>query len=167
MPYCIMLLQALILPQKLSRRTAMVMLSERSGVAWTRTGTFRPERRMASTMPRSSPKLGNVTMMPSICSACFLKSSAHRCDSAYVSTAPCLDSSGLSTMACAPAASKTAMISSLPVLAKWPGKKPRLPTTIPNVILRCAAIFVLLCSLFFSKTGFFSGATCSLCPGET
>ena len=33
MPYCIMLLQALILPQKLSRRLAMVMSSERSGVA--------------------------------------------------------------------------------------------------------------------------------------
>ena len=81
MPYCIMLLQQLILPQKLSRRMAMVMVSARSGVAWTSTGTLRPERRMASTMPRSSPKLGSVTMIPSILSACFLKSSAQRSDS--------------------------------------------------------------------------------------
>ena len=71
-----MLLQQLIFPQKLSRRVAMVMVSERSGVACTSTGTFKPDRRMASTMPRSSPKLGSVTMMPSISSACFLKSSA-------------------------------------------------------------------------------------------
>ncbi len=82
MPYCIMLLQQLILPQKLSRRTAIVMLSERSGVACTSTGTLRPDKRIASTMPRSSPKLGRVTIMPSISSACFLNNSAQRCDSA-------------------------------------------------------------------------------------
>src|ERR1019366_3920840 len=35
---------------------------------------------------------------------------------------------------------KTEMISSRPVLARWPGKNPRLPTTTPNVIARCAAI---------------------------
>ena len=46
MPYCIRLLQALILPQKLSRRVAMVMASERSGVACTSTGTLSPESRM-------------------------------------------------------------------------------------------------------------------------
>jgi len=47
-----------------------------------KTGTRRPLKRMASTMPRSSPKLGRVMMMPSISSACFLKSAAHFCDSA-------------------------------------------------------------------------------------
>ncbi len=35
---------ALILPQKLSRRVAMVIASERSGVACTSTGTLRPDK---------------------------------------------------------------------------------------------------------------------------
>ena len=73
MPYCIMLLHADILPQKLSRRVAMVIASERSGVACTSTGTFRPDSRIASTMPRSSPKFGSVTMMPSISSRMLLE----------------------------------------------------------------------------------------------
>ena len=38
-PYCIRLLQADILPQKLSRRSLIFMSSRRSGVACTSTGT--------------------------------------------------------------------------------------------------------------------------------
>ena len=66
MPYCLRLLQADILPQKLSRRSAMVILPGVSGVAWISTGTFRSAIRSVSAMARSSPKLGSVTMMPSI-----------------------------------------------------------------------------------------------------
>src|ERR1700679_977051 len=47
-------------------------------------------------------------------------------------------------MALAPAAFKTDMISSRPVLASWSGKKPRLPTTIPKVMVRGAVISSLL-----------------------
>jgi hypothetical protein len=43
-------------------------------------------------------------------------------------------SSGVSTMALIPAASRAAIISSRPFVARWPGKNPRLPTTTPNVI---------------------------------
>ena len=93
MRYWLRLLQADILPQKLSRRSAMVMLPGVSGVACTSTGTFRPARRSVSAMARSSPKLGSVTMMPSISSRCFLKRSAHAGASARDSTAPCVGSS--------------------------------------------------------------------------
>src|ERR1039458_9373074 len=152
MPYCIRLLQALILPQKLSRRVAMVMASERSGVAWISTGTLSPERRRASATPRSSPKFGSVTIIPSISAACSLKNSAQRVASAKVSTAPCFESSGPRTSAFAPAASTAAIISSRPVLAKWSGKNPRLPTTIPKVIVRCAVIFHLLLVAAYRST---------------
>ena len=40
MPYCLRLLQMDILPQKLSRRKAICILSVLSGVAWMRTGTL-------------------------------------------------------------------------------------------------------------------------------
>ncbi len=68
MPYCLRLLQRDILPQKLSRRSAMVMRPGRSGVAWISTGTSRSARRRVSATPRSSPKFGSVTTMPSIVS---------------------------------------------------------------------------------------------------
>src|SRR5882672_2583252 len=45
MPYCCKLLQADILPQKLSRRWVMVIFDGVSGVACTRTGTPRRARR--------------------------------------------------------------------------------------------------------------------------
>ena len=73
MPYCLRLLQADILPQKLSRRNAMVILLGSSGVAWISTGTCRSARRKASAMARSSPKFGRVTMMPSMRSRLLLE----------------------------------------------------------------------------------------------
>lgn len=94
MPYCFRLLQVDILPQKLSRRSRMVMLPAVSGVAWTSTGTSSAAIRRVSAMARSSPKFGSVTMTPSIESRCFLNSSAQRAASARVSTAPNLVSSG-------------------------------------------------------------------------
>ena len=45
MPYCRRLLQADILPQKLSRRKAMVIFLGSSGVAWISTGTRRSASR--------------------------------------------------------------------------------------------------------------------------
>ena len=70
MPYCFRLLQTDILPQKLSRRKAMVILPASSGVAWISTGTCRSASRSVSARPRSSPKFGSVMMMPSISPAC-------------------------------------------------------------------------------------------------
>ena len=118
MPYCIRLLQADIFPQKLSRRSEIFMSSVRSGVACTSTGTCSVEWRMASTMPRSSPKFGSVTMMPSISSRCLRKSSAQRRASSGVSTAPNFDCSGVSAMTRTPAFSSTPIIASLPSLAR-------------------------------------------------
>jgi hypothetical protein len=51
------LLHADILPQKLSRRNAMVILVGLSGVACTSTGTLSLARRNLSAMARSSPKI--------------------------------------------------------------------------------------------------------------
>ena len=73
MPYWLRLLQADILPQKLSRRSRMDIFEAVSGVAWMSTGTLRSAMRRVSAMARSSPKLGRVTMTPSICVAVFLK----------------------------------------------------------------------------------------------
>src|ERR1700761_2909326 len=56
MPYCFRLLQADILPQKLSRRSEIFISSVRSGVACTSTGTCSVEWRIASHMTRSFPK---------------------------------------------------------------------------------------------------------------
>jgi len=87
-------MHTLILPQKLSRRSAMVMFEARSGVACTSTGTRSPEPCNASATPRSSPKLGSVTITPSISCRWRSNSSAHFFASARVSTAPYLVSSG-------------------------------------------------------------------------
>ena len=73
MPYCIRLLHADIFPQKLSRRSRMVILPGVSGVACTSTGTCRPARRSVSAIARSSPKFGSVTMTPSMLVAMFLE----------------------------------------------------------------------------------------------
>ena len=64
MPYCRRLLQADILPQKLSRRSRIDMREGVSGVAWTSTGTRRSANRSVSAMARSSPKFGSVTTTP-------------------------------------------------------------------------------------------------------
>ena len=69
-------------------------------------------------MARSSPKLGSVTMIPSIRSRLRLNSSAQRRDSSRVSTAPYLLSSGVSATTSMPAACSTPSISSRPLLAR-------------------------------------------------
>src|SRR3981081_3318776 len=137
-PYCRKLLQADILPQKLSRRKAIVIFPGSSGVAWISTGTRKSASRNASAMARSSPKFGSVTTMPSIRSRFRLKRSAQRLDSSRVSTAPYLLSSGVSATTSIPAAIKTRSISSRPLLARWSGKKPRFPTIRPIVIFLVA-----------------------------
>ena len=93
MPYCFRLLHADILPQKLSRRSAMVIRPGVSGVAWISTGTSRPALRRVSAMARSSPKFGSVTMTPSILSLFLRNSSAQRVASARLVMAPHLVSS--------------------------------------------------------------------------
>ena len=95
MPYCVRLLQADILPQKLSRRSLDGHAARRIGRGLHQHRHVRdPATRSVSAMARSSPKLGSVTMMPSIVSRFFLNRSAHRAASARVSTAPNLVSSG-------------------------------------------------------------------------
>ena len=106
-----------------------------SGVACTSTGTSRPAMRRVSATPRSSPKLGSVTMTPSIESRCFLNRSAQSAASARVSTAPNLVSSGPGATAWYPAFSMAASISERPLWARWPGKNPRFPTITPKVII--------------------------------
>ena len=118
MPYCLRLLHNDILPQKLSRRSAMVMRPALSGVACTSTGTFNPARRSASTIPRSSPKFGSVTTTPSILSRLRANSAAHFLASSRVSTAPYLESSGPNTTASMEACFSAASISSRPDLAR-------------------------------------------------
>ena len=135
MPNCRRLLQTESLPQKLSRRVCGVILPAASGVACTSTGTPRFASRSASATPRSSPKFGKVTITPSILAALARKSSAQRLASSCVSTAPYLLCSGLSTTASIPARASASMTSSRPVLARTSGKKPRLPTMTPIVIL--------------------------------
>jgi hypothetical protein len=134
-PYWRRLLQADIFPQKLSRRSRIDMDPAVSGVAWINTGTSRPAKRSASAIPRSSPKFGSVTRMPSISSRWRLKSSAHVWDSSRVSTAPCFESAGVSATTLTPARSSTPIISSRPLCARWSGKNPRLPTISPSVTL--------------------------------
>ena len=94
MPYCLRLLQALILPQKLSRRSVINIVPAVSGVAWIRTGTFKSAMRRVSAMARSSPKFGSVTMTPSMRSRFARNRAAHFFASSRVSTAPHLLSSG-------------------------------------------------------------------------
>ena len=88
MPAWRRLLQALILPQKESRRRSIFIWPATSSSAWMRIGTLRPLRLIVSAMPRSSPKFGSVTMMPSIWPAFDANSSAHFFASSKVSTAP-------------------------------------------------------------------------------
>ena len=90
MPYCCRLLHDDILPQKLSRRSAIVILPRASGVAWTSTGTSGRPGAACRPSPRSSPKFGSVTMTPSILSRAARNRSAHCFASSRVSTAPCL-----------------------------------------------------------------------------
>ena len=118
MPYCLRLLQADILPQKLSRRKAMVIFLGSSGVAWINTGTRKSASRNVSAIALSSPKFGRVTIMPSIRSRLRLNKSAQRLDSSRVSTAPYLLSSGVSATTSIPAAFNTCSISSRPLLAR-------------------------------------------------
>ena len=118
MPYCFRLLQHDILPQKLSRRSAMVMRPGVSGVAWTSTGTLSPAMRTASAMARSSPKFGSVTTMPPIESRFFWNRSTQAATSARVVTAPHLESSGDNATTPCPAASMAAIISVRPLSAR-------------------------------------------------
>src|SRR5579863_7710599 len=112
----------------------MVILDCVSGVAWISTGTRSPASRNVSAIARSSPKLGSVTITPSIASPFDLNSAAHRFASSYVSTAPCLLCSDSSTTTSMPAFCNTAVISSRPDFARCAGKNPRLPTITPIVI---------------------------------
>jgi len=93
MPYWRRLLHADILPQKLSRRKAMVIFWGSSGCL-NQHRTRRSASRKASAIARSSPKLGSVTMIPSQPFAMALEQIAQRRDSSRVSTAPYLLSFG-------------------------------------------------------------------------
>ncbi len=85
-------------------------------------------------MARSSPKFGNVTTIPSICSRCFLNSSAQRAASWRVSTAPNLDSLSSRTIGLIPLAVSAEIMSRRPERARWSGKNPRFPTMTPSTI---------------------------------
>ncbi len=134
MPYCFKLLQADILPQKESRRLAMVMAVGSSGKAWIRTGTFNSAQRNVLAMARSSPKLGSVTTTPAISSRWALNKSAHFWASDRLSTLPKGVSSGVRAMVLMPSSARTLSIVSRPVTHKWSGKNPRLPTMTPSVV---------------------------------
>gem|GEM_PF-4337005 len=133
-PYWRRLLQTDILPQNESRRSASVMRLASSGKAWTSTGTSRPEKRIALATAFSSPKLGRVTRIPSMRSACSLKISAQARASWRLSTEPnCRASAGKATTS-NPASASTASIASRPAWQRCVGKKPRLPTMSPRVV---------------------------------
>ena len=83
--------------------------------------------------------VGRVTMTPSIRPRLRANNSAQRRDSSLDSTAPYLLSSGSRATTSMPAASRARKISSRPVLAKWPGKNPRLPTITAIVIFLLSA----------------------------
>ena len=96
MPYCRRLLQTAIFPQKLSRRSAIVIRAPSSLNAWMRTGTPSSAHRRALAIARSSPKLGSVTTTPSISSRCERKRSAHLRASSRLSIAPYVVAEGSS-----------------------------------------------------------------------
>ena len=98
-------------------------------------GTSRPARRIVSAIPRSSPKLGSVTRMPSIFSLFALKSSAHFFASARDSTEPYFVSFGLRATASMPSSFSTASMVFRPCSQSSAGKKPRLPTRSPSVVM--------------------------------
>ena len=85
-------------------------------------------------MARSSPKFGSVTTIPSICSRCFLNSSAQRAASWRVSTAPNLDSLSSRIIGLIPLAVSAEIMSRRPERARWSGKNPRFPTMTPSTI---------------------------------
>ena len=98
------LLQALILPQKLSRRSAISHLARR-------VRSRLDQHRERSTPPAaasrrrvvSSPKFGSVTMMPSILPRSAANIAAHLFASSRVSTAPYLVCSGVGQITRCPA----------------------------------------------------------------
>ena len=100
----------------------------------TSTGTFRPDHRMALATPRSSPKFGSVTRMPSILSWFSLNRSAHFCASSADSTAPNLVAVSDRITAPIPRDSRLWRISLRPDSHKWSGKNPRLPIMMPSVV---------------------------------
>ena len=102
MPYCRRLLQADILPQNESRRSAIVIFPALSGKAWTSTGTFRSAHRSTLAMARSSPKLGSATTTPAIRSRWALNRSAHFVASSSDSTLPNFVSAGPSATTSTP-----------------------------------------------------------------
>ena len=93
-PYCQRLLQAEILPQKLSRRAPISIFEGSSGKACKRTGTSRLANLRVLAMAHSLEVGEGYTKTPSIWSRCCLKRSAHLRASDRVSTAPCLVWSG-------------------------------------------------------------------------
>src|SRR4030042_5657252 len=151
MPACLRLLQTLILPQKESRRSVIVILPEISGSAWIKIGTLSPQRLIVSATPLSSPKFGSVTIMPSIFSAFLVNRAAHFLASAKVSTAPYFVSCIDSATALNPFFLRTSSIALRPDLARWSGKKPLLPTITPNVVF-----FILFLYLFLSIISVFT-----------
>src|SRR5687767_4622096 len=145
MPYCQRLLQAEIFPQKLSRRPPIIILRVSSGYAWISTGRSSPAKRSVLAMARSSPKFGSVTMIPSRSSRRLLNRSAQRRASASVSTAPNFVWSGVRHTVLYPCSASTRNTSSRPSRASTSGKKPRLPTITPKVVvLMRTPLFFLL-----------------------
>src|SRR5665213_2465342 len=134
MPYWVRLLQADILPQKLSRRSRIDIFEGVSGVACTSTGTRRSAIRSVSAMARSSPKFGSDTTTPSSVSRFFRNKSAHLRASSRVSTAPNFVSSMPTAMALWPPASIAAIMSRRPLAARWSGKNPLFPIMSPKFI---------------------------------
>jgi len=159
MPYCFRLLQADILPQNESRRSAIVILPALSGNAWTSTGTFKSAHRRTLAMARSSPKLGSATTMPAIRSRCALNRSAHFAASSSDSTLPNFVSAGPRATMSAPAASSTPIMVRRPESQRWSGKKPRLPTIRPRVMSpTCASCMAAAVSAAARLCGIISAA---------
>ena len=142
MPYCFRLLQIDILPQKLSRRNAMPILP---GVIRRRLDQHR------NAQVREANRIGQ---------AAFFAEVRQRDDDAVDLGGVRLEERGAvlrvlvglhravgsllreSTIGLMPAASSAAMISRRPLVARWLGKKPRLPTITPMVI----CLPILLCT---------------------
>src|SRR5437867_440521 len=134
MRYCRRLLQTDIFPQKLSRRSRMVILAPSSLKAWMSTGTSSLAQRNVLATARSSPKFGSVTSTPSISSWCALNKSAHLWASTNDSTAPNRLASTGSVTALIPSSSSTRKMSRRPDSHKCAGKNPRFPIMMPSVV---------------------------------
>ena len=134
MPYCIRLLQADILPQKLSRRKAIdIFESCRASPA----PAPAPSGRVAHGI-RDGPLIAEVRQrdddavdLVPVLAKQIARSGAlpHVFRPRHIWTLPASARSRRM-----PAPSSTFSISSRPSLARWPGKNPRLPTIIPSVI---------------------------------